>query len=69
MTWGETPDAENRYHTTPIQTAKPNNVEPLAWLTDVLKRIVSRQTKRNQLNTLLPWNRKPQNDVAPVNFV
>jgi transposase len=31
-----------------IQTAKLNNVEPLAWLTDVLKRIVSGQTKRNQ---------------------
>ena len=30
-----------------IQTAKLNNVEPLAWLTDVLKRIVSGQTKRN----------------------
>jgi hypothetical protein len=26
-----------------IQTAKLNNVEPLAWLTDVLKRIVSRR--------------------------
>jgi transposase len=50
-----------------IQTAKLNNVEPLAWLTDVLKRIVSGQTKRNQLDTLLPWNWKQQGDVAPVN--
>jgi transposase len=30
-----------------IQTAKLNDVEPLAWLTDALKRIVSGQTKRN----------------------
>ena len=50
-----------------IQTAKLNNVEPLAWLTDVLKRIVSGQTKRNQLDTLLPWNWKQQGDVEPVN--
>ena len=39
-----------------IQTAKLNGVEPLAWLTDVLERVVSGQTKRNQLDTLLPWN-------------
>src|SRR3954454_22560308 len=50
-----------------IQTAKLNNVEPLVWLTDVLKRIVSGQTKRNQLDTLLPWNWKQQGDVAPLN--
>jgi transposase len=50
-----------------IQTAKLNNVEPLAWLTDALKRIVSGQTKRNQLDTLLPWNWKQHSDVAPVN--
>ena len=50
-----------------IQTAKLNDVEPLAWLTDVLKRIVSGQTKRNQLDTLLPWNWKQPGDVAPVN--
>lgn len=50
-----------------IQTAKLNNVEPLAWLTDVLKRIVSGQTKRNQFDTLLPWNWKHQGEVAQVN--
>jgi transposase len=49
-----------------IQTAKLNDVEPLAWLSDALKRIVSGQTKRNQLHTLLPWNWKLQNQVAPV---
>jgi transposase len=35
-------------------------------LTDVLKRIVSGQTKRNQLDTLLPWNWQQQGDVAPI---
>jgi transposase len=49
-----------------IQTAKLNNVDPLAWLTDVLKRIVSGQTKRNQLDVLLPWNWKQQGELAPV---
>ena len=39
-----------------IQTAKLNGVEPQAWLTDVLERIVSGRTKHNQLDTLLPWN-------------
>ena len=39
-----------------IQTAKLNGVEPQAWLTDVLERIVSGRTKRNALETLLPWN-------------
>jgi transposase len=28
-------------------------------LTDVLERIVSGQTKQNELPTLLPWNWKP----------
>ena len=42
-----------------IQTAKLNLLDPLAWLTDVLERIVSGQTKRNESDTLLPWNWKP----------
>ena len=42
-----------------IQTAKLNKRDPLAWLTEVLERIVSGQTKRNALPTLLPWNWKP----------
>jgi hypothetical protein len=49
-----------------IQTAKLNDVEPLAWLTDVLKRVVSGQTKRNQLDTLLPWNWTSQGQFEPV---
>jgi transposase len=39
-----------------IQTAKLNAVDPLAWLTDVLERIVSGRTGRHELDTLLPWN-------------
>jgi transposase len=41
-----------------IQTAKLNDVDPLAWLTDVLERIVSGRTRRHELDTLLPWNWK-----------
>ena len=41
-----------------IQTAKLNKVDPQAWLTDVLKRIVARQIKANELHRLLPWNWK-----------
>ena len=39
-----------------IQTAKLNGVEPMAWLTDVLERIVSGRTKAHELQDLLPWN-------------
>jgi transposase len=39
-----------------IQTAKLNHVDPMAWLTDVLQRVVSGQTKAHHLQTLLPWN-------------
>jgi transposase len=44
-----------------IQTAKLNDVEPLAWLTDVLQRIVAARTKNHELLTLLPWNWKLEN--------
>jgi transposase len=39
-----------------IQTAKLNDLDPLAWLTDVLEQIVSGRTKQNELHMLLPWN-------------
>ena len=39
-----------------IQTAKLNGVEPMAWLTDVLQRVVSGRTKAHELHSLLPWN-------------
>ena len=41
-----------------LQTAKLNDVDPLAWLTDVLERIVAGRTKLNELASLLPWNWK-----------
>ena len=47
-----------------IQTAKLNGVDPQAWLTDVLERIVSGRTKAAELDTLLPWNWKPNNSAA-----
>jgi transposase len=47
-----------------IQTAKLNGVDPMAWLTDVLERMVSGQTMANQLETLLPWNWVPPAGVA-----
>ena len=37
-----------------IQTAKLNGVDPMAWLTDVLERVVSGRTKAHELHTLLP---------------
>ena len=42
-----------------IHTCKLNGVEPLAWLTDVLQRIVSGRNTIHQLNALLPWNWRP----------
>ena len=48
-----------------IQTAKLNGVEPMAWLTDVFERIVSRRTKAHELQDLLPWNwREPSRSVS-----
>jgi transposase len=49
-----------------IQTAKLNEIDPLAWLTDVLQRIVSGRTKRNELHTLLPWNWRPDGQVTTL---
>lgn len=40
-----------------IQTAKLNDVDPEAWLADVLRRIADHSTSR--LDELLPWHRKP----------
>ena len=39
-----------------IQTAKLNGVDSMAWLTDVLERVVSGRTKAHELDTLLPWH-------------
>lgn len=37
-----------------IQTAKLNDVDPQAWLADVLARIA--ETSQGKLDQLLPWN-------------
>ncbi len=47
-----------------IQTAKLNGVEPMTYLTDVLERVVSGQTKTHDLHTLLPWNWSPSAHVT-----
>jgi len=40
-----------------IQTARLNDVDPQAWLADVLARIADQPVSR--LGDLLPWNWKP----------
>ena len=47
-----------------VATAKLNGVEPLAWLTDVLERMVSGRTKATELRRLLPWNWQLERCVA-----
>jgi hypothetical protein len=46
-----------------IQTAKLNDVEPMAWLIDALERVVSGRTKTHELHKLLPWNWRPTSNV------
>ena len=50
-----------------IQTAKLNDVEPFAYLRDVLERIVSGKTKANNLASLLPWAWKASQAQTAVN--
>jgi transposase len=38
-----------------VATAKLNGVESLAWLADVLERMIAGRTKANELGRLLPW--------------
>jgi len=40
-----------------IQTAKLNDVDPQAWLADVLARIAD--IPQTRLSELLPWNWRP----------
>jgi hypothetical protein len=47
-----------------IQSCKLNGVEPLAYLTDVLQRIISGRTKNHELHALLPWNWHPSSTLA-----
>ena len=41
-----------------IMTAKLNDVDPQAWLADVLARIAD--TPQNRLHELLPWHWQPR---------
>jgi transposase len=41
-----------------VNTAKLHELDPQAYLADVLERIVSGRTKNHQLHELLAWNRK-----------
>src|SRR4051795_4633132 len=49
-----------------VETAKLNGVEPLAWLTDVLERMVSGRTRAHKLKRLLPWTWKAERLAAAV---
>ncbi len=42
-----------------IATAKLNDIDPQAWLADVLARLPDHPAKR--IHELLPWNWRPQN--------
>src|SRR3954454_1292331 len=50
-----------------VATAKLNGVEPLAWLTDVLERVVSGRAKAHELERLLPWAWKAERLEAAAN--
>jgi transposase len=50
-----------------IATGKLNGVEPLAWLSDVLKRMVSGGIKAHELERLLPWTWKAARLAAAAN--
>ena len=45
---------------------KLDGIEPQAWLTDVLARMVSGRTKAHELERLLPWAWKAQQLKAAV---
>jgi hypothetical protein len=49
-----------------VATAKLNGVEPLAWLTDALERMVSGRTKATELERLPPWAWRAERLAAVV---
>jgi transposase len=52
----------------PMAAAKLDRVEPSAWLTDVLERVVAGRTKAHELERLPPWtwkNERLAGDVGP----
>ena len=50
----------------PSQGTQLNEVEPQAWLTDVLERVVSGRTKAHELEGLLPWAWQAERLAAAV---
>ena len=50
----------------PSQGTRLNGVESLAWLTDVLERMVSGRTKAYELERLLPWARQAERLAAII---
>jgi hypothetical protein len=50
-----------------VATARLNEVEPLAWLINVLERMVSGRAKAHELERLLPWAWKPERLAAANN--
>ncbi len=50
-----------------VATARLNGVEPLAWLTDVLERMVAGRIKVHELERLLPWTWKTERLEVAVN--
>ena len=50
-----------------IETAKLNDVDPQAWLADVLARLPDHPAKR--IDELLPWNWRPQNIAAASRLI
>src|SRR5215207_6723952 len=49
-----------------VATAKLDGVEPQAWLTDLLERMVSGRTKAHELARLLPWAWQAEQLAAAV---
>src|SRR5215213_4307195 len=49
-----------------VATAKLNGVEPQAWLTNVLERMISGRTRTHELGRLLPWNWKAERLAAAL---
>ena len=50
----------------PVACAKLNGVEPQAWLTDVLERMVSGRAKASELARLRPWSSQAELRAAAV---
>jgi hypothetical protein len=45
-----------------IEICRLNHVEPLAYLKEILERMISYRSKANQIDQLMPWNRKAVGD-------